>query len=290
MSCCISIRACPKPNDFFDEIIPEEGLRVGDWLLTIHRIPAITTKDGQEVEVDIRWVYAETNCAPEHLKSTLHRKRLELRQIFRALSGVRQRHIEGDLDFTMWFDEYINEGVRGNIVPHSINIGIRILNVRHIDKDGNVISDARAEAFERSREKAQKELAAAKIELKNTKYIRFLGDPFFCRAFESYSLALAEDDHAIGHLYDIREAAEAGLGNAKKLLEFSENEWSRFGKTLNDRPVKGGRHNGKKPGPMRTLTEDECTFLFSFAKKLLDAYGKYLESKEKDKQGQLTES
>ena len=287
MSCCISIRACPKPNDFFDEIIPEEGLKIGDWLLTLHRIPSITTKDGQEVEVDIRWLYAETDCEPERLESTLHSKRPELCQILRALSGHRQRYIEGDLDFTMWFDDYVNEGVRGNIVPLSIDIGIRILNVRQIDKDGNVISDALADEYKRSREMAQKKLAAAKSELRDTRYIRFLGDPFFCRAFESYSLALTEDDHAIGHLYDIREAAQAGIGNAKKLLGLSEDEWNRFGRTLNDQPVQGGRHNGKKPGPMKTLAEGERTFLFSFAKKLLDAFGKYLESKEKEKQEQL---
>ena len=28
MSCCIRIRACSKPADFFDEIIPDEGLQL----------------------------------------------------------------------------------------------------------------------------------------------------------------------------------------------------------------------------------------------------------------------
>src|SRR5690606_11439319 len=116
----------------------------------------------------------------------------------------------------------------------------------------------------------------AKSEVKKiAKYVRFLGDPYFRRGWESYSLALAEHDHAIRHIYDLRDAAKKRLGNAQKLLGISDDEWSRFGKVLNNQPVKGGRHNGMQPEPMRPLTEEERTFLLRFAEKLLYAFGNF---------------
>lgn len=284
MSCCISIRACPKPNNFFDEIIPEEGLRFEDWLFTLHRIPSIgITQDGREVDVEIRWVHAEIDCEPEHLRSTLNKKRLELTQYLRALAGFRQARLRGDVTFTMWFEEYVNHGVRGNIESHKVNIGVGIQNVRQLDKNGSVIFDAQAVAREQAREQARKNRETAENEVKEiSKYARFIGDPYYRRAWESYSLALAEHDHAISHLYDIRDAAKKRIGNAQKFLKVSGDEWDRFGKILNDQPVKGGRHNGKQPEPMRPLTEEERTFLLRFAEKILLAFGDFLESEERE--------
>lgn len=283
MSCCISIRGCPNPNDFFDEVIPEEGLRFEDWLFTLRRIPTIgITQDRREVVGDIRWIYAEIDCKQEDLRSTINKKKPELFQYLRALGGFRQTRLMGDVTFTMWFEEYVNEGVRGNIEPYQFNIGVGILNVRQMDKDGNVIFDVRAVAQEQAREQARRNLEAAKKEVKEiSKYARFISDPYYRRAWESYSLALADHDHAISHVYDIRDAAKKRLGKAQKILQISDDEWSRFGEILNNQPVKGGRHNGNQPEPIRPLTELERTFLLRFAEKILHAFGDFLELEER---------
>lgn len=286
MSCCISIRAYPEPNDFFDEIIPEEGLRFEDWLFTLHRVRSIgTTQDGREVDVETRWVYAEINCELEYLKFTLNSKRPELYQYLQALAGFRKTRLRDGVKFTMWFEEYVNHGVRGNIEPIKVNIGVGIRNVQQLDKDRNVIFDARTVAQEQVHEQARRSRETAKNEVKEiSKYAKFIRDRYYRRAWESYSLALAEHDHAIGYVYDIRDAAKERLGNVKQLLNIGADDWSRFGKLLNDQSVKGGRHNGKHPEPMRSLTKEERTFILKFAEKILRAFGEFLESEEKGKQ------
>lgn len=286
MSCKISIRACPKPNDFFDEMIPDGGLTAGEWLINLHRIRDIgTTLDGQDVEVEIRWIYAETDCDPDHVKATLRERKPELIESLEALTAHRQVQLEETLTFTYWFEESVIDGVQGNIEPHKINVGIRILNVQRLDDDGNVVSDARAESQQRAREQAHNARQLAKNRIReNADYARFLNDPYYRRIWKSYGIALGQDDR-IGQLYDLRDAAIERIPKAQKTLGFSNEEWKRFGLLLNNTPVAGGRHSGKQPEPLRPLTVEEKTFLVKFAQKLLHGFGKYLESEEHAQQG-----
>lgn len=286
MNCKISIRACPKPNDFFDEMIPDGGLRAGEWLLKLQRIRDIaTTLDGQDVEVEIRWIYAETDCDPDHVKATLRERKPELIESLEALAAHRQAQLEETLTFTYWFEESVIDGVQGNIEPHKLNIGIRILNVQRLDDDGNVVSDARAESQQRARELAHNARQLAKNRIKeNADYARFLNDPYYRRIWKSYGIALRQDDR-IGQLYDLRDAAIERIPNAQKTLGFSNEEWKRFGLLLNNTPVTGGRHSGKQPLPLRPLMVEEKAFLVKFAQKLLLNFGKYLESEEHAQHG-----
>lgn len=283
MSCYISVRVCPKPNIFFDEIIPEDGLKINDWLFTLHRITSTAmNQDGEEVDVETRWIYAETYCEREKLKSTINDKRPELLQYFKSFEGFRKTALKGNVTFTFWFEEYVDEGVRGNIEPSKINVGVGILNLRELDEDGNVTFDARNFAREKALEKSRKDRERAKHKVKeNSKYLKFLGDPYFRRAWECYSLAHSERDFNIGCIYDIRDAAKERFGNnARSLLGISNSDWRRMGKILNDQPVRGGRHNGLKTDPIRNATAEERTFLLTLAEKILKAFGNILESEE----------
>ncbi|WP_155631652.1 hypothetical protein [Burkholderia cepacia] len=62
MTSYVQVRACPNPNSFFDEIIPDDGINVGDWRLTIRRIsmPVGDPSEGHTF-VDTAWLYAESD-------------------------------------------------------------------------------------------------------------------------------------------------------------------------------------------------------------------------------------
>lgn len=225
--------------------------------------------------VDVRWMHAEMECKPEIVQHVLEAKRPELEQVLRFLTGQRQNHLNVGLRFSMWYEESICDGILSNIHPIKIGVSIGILNFRHFDKNGKLIFDAqslKAEQAKIRRRTAKEELKAqAAINLKH------LDDPHFRRAWECYSLAHGSNEFAIGHLYDIREAAEMKFGNAQKVLNLSENEWNRFGKLFNGNSAYGGRHNGKHSAPLRPLSPDEKLQAISFAQKILDAFVVQLE-------------
>jgi hypothetical protein len=285
MSCKISIRACPKPNDFFDEMIADGELDTGDWILRLERISSIgTTTEGKETEVEIRWLFAEIDCEPEQLKETLAEKKPVLLETLHALKAYRQTELQELLDFTYWCEEYETENTRGNIHPYQINIGIELLNVQRKDSDGNIIFDACLEAQKHAQVQTRKAREAAKVRLtENVRYMKFLSDPYYRRAWESYGLALADDDRAIGQLYNLRDAVIVRIPKSLQTLGFTCGEWNRFGKLLNNTPLIGGRHSGTQAEPLRPPTAEERAFFLEFADKLLLGFGKFLEAEEQNK-------
>lgn len=277
MTCAISIRACPVPNDFFDELIPEEGLAAQGWRLSIQRIETPTnSEENPDACVSIRWLYAEFDCDFETIKDTLKVQLPELKQLLRILAGMRQTYFMESVRFSMYFEDYVNNGVRGNIHPIHIPIGITIQNFQSKDEAGNILFDAKV--FEA--EQAENRRLAAKNDLKiqASRNLKFMSDPHFRRAWESYSLAMGSDEHAIGHLFDVREAASERFDNARKVLGFSNSQWSDFGLLFNNNSVYGGRHNGKNPIPLRPMTDHEKSEALKFTHKLLDAFADQLES------------
>lgn len=284
MSCYISIRACPKPNDFFDELILTEGLQIGDWRFTLHRIPCIAeTRDGEQIQVDVRWIYAETDCEKENVDSTLYNKRPALKQAFKILEGMRLTQIEENLVFSMFFEEYVYDGTRTNIEPFQIDASVGILNYQIKDGNNNVIFDAQTNALEKDREQRKKIREDAKNKIiQIQKYTPLLDDPYFRRAWESYSEAKSDPINAMNRLYDIRDAVKKRLGkNTQTLLKINKKNWDRFGETFNNQPIICGRHNGNSPETIRTLTEEEKNFLFSFAEGMLNSFGDYLKLEKK---------
>lgn len=277
MTCAIKIRACPVPNDFFDELIPEEGLEALGWRLSIQRISTpISSKEQPDTFVSVNWLYAEFDCEFETIQDTLKAQRPKLKQILQFLTGMRKTYFMESVRYSMYFEDYVNEGVTGSIHPFHIPIGITTLNVQSKDEAGNILFDTKV--FEA--EQAKKRRLAAKRALKTqiSRNLKFMSDPHFRRAWESYSLAMGADEHAIGHLFDVREAASKRFADARKVLGFSNSEWSDFGLLFNDNPVYGGRHNGKHPNPLRPMTEREKSEALKFTHKLLDAFVRQLES------------
>jgi hypothetical protein len=279
MTCFISIRACPVPNDFFDELIPEEGLEAQGWRIFVQRISTPTNSiEKPDTFVSVRWLYAEFDCESQQVKEVLKVQLPELKQILRILAGMRQTYFMESVRFSMYFEEYVHNGVRGNIHPIHIPVGLTIQNFQTKDEAGNTLFDAKI--FEA--EQAEKRRLAAKNDLKiqASRNLKFLSDPHFRRAWESYSLAMGSDEHAIGHLYDVRESASEKFADARKVLGFSKNQWRDFGLLFNDNPVYGGRHNGKHPHPLRPMSDREKSEALKFTHRLLEAFASQLESEE----------
>ncbi|PAJ86377.1 hypothetical protein DF159_21230 [Burkholderia ubonensis] len=290
MTSFVRVRACPNPNNFFDEIVPENGLTVCDWRLTIRRIavPGIDPS-GAHTVVDTAWLYAESDYDEAQLARFRHDKLATFMQIVQALAGLRRMHLTGGVQFSMFFEEFVKDGVSRNIEPHQVNIGVGILRVRATDATGTVVFDARAMEVEQAR----RALQDAKNELRMTgaSVVKHLGDDFFRRAWESFNLAFGADEHAINHLYDVRDAVTAKFGKddqARKALGIHKSEWSEFGKIFNDGAVKGGRHNGKHPAPLRPMSREQRDQIIRFAKELLRAYGRYLDNQAIAPQEQAT--
>ncbi|WP_116611317.1 MULTISPECIES: hypothetical protein [Paraburkholderia] len=292
MNSYVQIRACPNPNNFFDELIPESGLEVHGWRLFIRRIPMpIPDMDGRIASVDTtwNWLYAESDYEEAQLMRFTQDKLPTFRQLIRALAGVRHTHLSGGMEFSMYFEEFVKDGVCRNIAPYHVNVGVGVLNVRVKDADGNVVFDAK----EAEAEQARQALQDAKDELRitSTSFVKHLGDDYFRRAWESFSLAFGADEHAINHLYDVRDAVTEKFGKeelARQALNLTKAEWSNFGKIFNDGAVEGGRHNGKHPAPLRPMTKEQRTQVISFARAMLFAYGRYLENQEAAAREQAT--
>lgn len=276
----IQLRGCPNPNNFFDEIIPDSGLSVGDWRLTIRKIPTFVGDPGEKHPfVDIAWLYAESDYEETQLAYFRRDKLPSFMQIIQALAGIRRMHLSGAVEFSMFFEDFVKGGVSQNIEPYQLNVGVDILRVRTTDATGVVIFDTEAEAAERAR----RALQDAKNELLVTAktVIKHLGDDFFRRAWESFNLAFGEDEHAINHLFDVRDAVLGKFGKeelARNSLGIHKKEWSDFGKIFNDGAVIGGRHNGKHPAPLKPMTYDQRAQSIRFAKNLLLAYGRHLDN------------
>ncbi len=276
----VQLRACPNPNNFFDEIIPDIGLGVAGWRLTIRRIP---TSVGDPAEghtfVDIAWLYAESDYDETQLVRFRKDKLPSFMQIVQALAGLRRMHLSGEIEFSMFFKEFVKGGVTRNIEPYKLDVGVDILRTRVTDATGAVIFDAEVEAAERVRRALQD--AKNELQVTSKAVVKHLGDEFFRRAWESFNLAFGKDEHAINHLFDVRDAVLGKFGKeeaARDALGIHKKEWSDFGKIFNDGAVIGGRHNGKHPAPLKPMTYDQRAQSMRFAKNLLLAYGRYLEN------------
>jgi hypothetical protein len=199
------------------------------------------------------------------------------KQLIHGLVGIRKIRLPGDVEFSMSFEEFVKDGVSRNIEPYKINVGIGILNIRVLNANGEVIFDAAKAEMDR----ALQSLKKAKDELRELSagITKYLGDDYFRRAWESFGLAHGTNQHAIGHLYDVRDAIAKKFGSedkAREVLNLKKDEWSEFGKIFNADSVQGGRHNGKHLTPVKPMTDEQRALVMQFAKTMLFAYGNYL--------------
>ncbi|MEX3694209.1 hypothetical protein AB3X91_37860 [Paraburkholderia sp. BR14263] len=285
MNSYVRVRACPDPNNFFDELIPETGLVTCGWRLTTHRIPVPvyspqSDKDGKVTFVDTTWLHAESDCEEGELARFRQDKLPVLLQLVQALGGYRQTYLAGSVRFSMFYEEFVKDGVSSNIEPHKINIGVDILNFRVNDGNGNITFDAQQDSAEKARRALQD--TRDRLRAASASFSKNLDDDFFRRAWESFNLAFGADEHAISHLYDVRDAVSEKFDqegqSACKALGLKKAEWTDFGKVFNDGSVKGGRHNGQHPAPMRPMSDQQREKVIRFARTILSAYRDYLDN------------
>lgn len=141
-------------------------------------------------------------------------------------------------------------------------------NFKIADKDGNVISDSRAERIER---KFSLGALSAKYGESNTVAGKIL---------QSYNNAMNNPDNCLVYLYEIREALAkhfSGGKNARNKLQVTKVRWQEFGRLANDAPLKQGRHRGKMLSELKDATRDELDAAMNIAAEMVEKYLKYLD-------------
>lgn len=138
----------------------------------------------------------------------------------------------------------------------------------HIDKDGNVIRDTKAERIRKMKSLA--DLAE--------KYCR--ADTTVASLLKSYKMAVTDPINELVHLYEIRDALAKKFNGEKptqKALNISSTQWSRLGQLANNEPLKQGRHRGKSLGKLRDASEAELKEARNITRGFIEAYLEYIE-------------
>lgn len=278
------ISAFVSPKDFFDEIIPRNGIEVAPWRIYTSRtkIP-VHEKDGSMCLHDTTRIFAETEYKEERLSHFDKEMLPNIRQIIKALVGLRTAHLPGNVFFCLCSQDFVKDGVSRNMHPIQINLGVNI-RLRTVAIDGAVVYDSEKEEAEQKKREIEQDIALLRdikdeLKAKSAKYVNHLGDEYFRRAWESFALALTSNKQGITHLYDIRDAIQKKFKTeviARKTLNLKKEDWSRFGSIYNNGPIEGGRHLGAHPAPLKPMTDDLRRFVVDFAKTMLFAYGDYL--------------
>ncbi len=155
------------------------------------------------------------------------------------------------------------------IEPISIKVSMGTVDVRLIDKDGNVIADSKRERIEKKKSLA--ELIAAR----RTK------DTLLASLLQSHAAGVRDPNDELVHLYEIRDALSAKFGNdaaTRTALGISRTQWSRFGALCNDEPLRQGRHRGENAGTLRDATDGELIEARGIARAMIESYLRYLDA------------
>lgn len=135
------------------------------------------------------------------------------------------------------------------------------------DRDGNVISDTKAERIEEETNIVK----AITAKIPTSSALR--------AAIASYSAAVTDPDNELVHLYEIRDAFAKELGGetpAKSVLGISHSKWSRFGQLCNALPLRQARHRGRSMGDLRDATPSELDEARKIAFAMIKSYANYL--------------
>jgi hypothetical protein len=143
----------------------------------------------------------------------------------------------------------------------------------HIDKNGNVIRDTKAE---RIRKKQRLADLAEKYGSSDVTAQSLL---------KSYNMAITDPNNELVHLYEILDALAEKFGGkdaACKALNLSLRKWRRLGNLANKEPLKQGRHRGKSLGLIRDAMETELAEARNIALCFIEAYLEYLERQDRE--------
>jgi hypothetical protein len=142
------------------------------------------------------------------------------------------------------------------------------VDTKRTDKDGNVVSDTRAD----------REAKMMKIAELSLKYRR--QDAVANAILNSFKSAVDDRKNYFVHLYEIIEALEGKFGKDKDVrdnLGVSVNKPERLHKLANVLPLEEGRHRGVHHSQLRKATEKELEDGREIAQTLIYAYLEYLD-------------
>ncbi len=239
-----------SPADYFENTI---NIKRDDYEMLI---------DHGKVEAKIRPDIYEKN---PNLRDDLHRA-LDDRFLGVQLLSHRLYELSKASMYRLYPNGHKNVTVFVDSLVLTLSVGMPDIIVR--DKNGNVVSDSRADRIE------EKKKLADLVE----KYCQ--SDLVARSLLNSHKAAVNDPDNELVHLYEIRDALSRkfnGQDAACKILNISSTQWRRLGRLANDEPLKQGRHRGKNPGTLRDATEAELSEARDIARHFVEAYLVYLE-------------
>ncbi len=190
----------------------------------------------------------------------------------RFLAGMLLSHREYHLSSSMICihpdgrKDYFMKCATGHfeVIGHTIDFQI-------CDKDGNIVVDTKQDRID-------------KINRLSDLVSRHLADDDVLKSMlNSYKAAVKDPDNELVHLYEIRDALHRKFGNGKAALStlgifgLTKNDWNDLGKPANDPYVRQGRHCSQRGGALRDATDDELFKARSSARKMIEAYLRYLD-------------
>jgi hypothetical protein len=157
---------------------------------------------------------------------------------------------------------------------------VKSVAIKQYDKDGRLVYDYEEEERKRKEQEIQmrNELASRLSYLSAA----VIGDKTAIKIVGSYKASLDNDQYALVHLYEIRDALSThfkGKKAAIKALNITKSDWDRIGDLANSEAVKGSRHEGKFSGPLSELSESLVKEAQRAAQKLVLAYFEYCKNK-----------
>lgn len=87
-------------------------------------------------------------------------------------------------------------------------------------------------------------------------------------------------DHALVHLYEVRDAAQKRFcraERARRTIGISKSRWDDLGDICNHLPLNQGRHRGKHEGELRNATGQELELARQIVQEIIEGYLDHLE-------------
>jgi len=269
------ITAFVSPEDAFDEIIPDHGVKIDQWRIYKRKMKFPVNGKDEKLLIDVTELVAEISHKEDELRNFDKEILPGFNQIRDSLAALYDLSSPGTVRFGETRQFFVKDGTIRNMHPIQIDIGI---NIEMIEAkiDGNIVFNAEKEKQFHARNNVKKEKHERKTH--GNKYVDKINDRCFRRALERYHLAKEENN--ITFLYDIRDAIHKKFGEDKIAIEklgLKAEEWKRFGAIFNRNSIEGGRHLGKYPEPTKSMANLDLCFIKSFSKEMLLRFGDYLQ-------------
>lgn len=168
-------------------------------------------------------------------------------------------HPDGRKDYVMKCD------------PCHLKLTGHTIDFQKCDKDGNIVVDT-------MQDRIDKRSHIGDLVGRHLAY-----DDVLKSMLNSFEAAVKDPDNELVHLYEIRDCLVHKFGKKSKksgaqlVLGISDSDWNGIGKPANNPSVRQGRHCSQRGGAIRDATDDELFKARSSARKMIEAYLRYLD-------------